>query len=146
MSKHPDIPRLIDKIQKTHSHWYWQGAHNSSNAPVSRYLGKTYYVSRIIYEHYNTVKLKSTELVIRNCGDRQCVNPSHLQIARGNTDHSDYKVLNRGVKQLFEPREIQDIRKRYRQGETQTGIARDLQVTQQSIYSIVHRLSYSWVK
>lgn len=141
------IVRKINPKNKTDC-WFWTGAFNSSDQPVTRLNGKLCYVHRVLWDHYHHIEKRThndpTRLITRTCGDKRCVNPYHMQVISAQ-EHMDYKCRNQGVKQQFTDTEVSRIRLEYRRGLTQVELADMYGVSQQTIHCIVAKKTYKWV-
>ena len=145
------VEHLLKRIQPVDKEtcWIWPGGVNASGQPITRWHGKLCYVHRILWDRYCRVEKRTnddpTRLIRKMCGNKLCVNPYHMRIMNPQ-EHMEHKCRTKGVKQLFTEQEVQTIRRNHSLGDSQTLLADEWGVTQQSIHAIVTRRAYKWVR
>jgi hypothetical protein len=72
--------------------WTWLGAVNSKGYGTMRYNGQVVCAHRVYYLHYVCPEIPRKFDIHHVCGNRLCVNPSHLQpVAHVRHGHYQYR-------------------------------------------------------
>jgi hypothetical protein len=72
-------PRLMKRTLRTlDGHLLWTGG-LSNGRPAAKHEGRTVYIKRLVWEHENGA-IPEGAVVISTCGERNCVEPSHLAL------------------------------------------------------------------
>ena len=125
--------------------------------PNSKYGVKRYYVysikingkwtmtgaHRLAYELFYGVS-PGNKLVLHHCDNMKCVKPDHLYL--GNYKDNKKDQIERGHQvrgeicgtSILKNDDILNIRERFANGETHTGIAKDYRVSKATIGNIIH--------
>lgn len=137
--------------------WEWTGSKNSSGYGQLGIDGKLYLVHRISYALFVGM-IPDDMLVCHVCDDPKCVNPDHLflgtykdnmhdMISKHREDHSkSAKGERNGRTQRKLTNEIvYQIREMIEQGHTNTEIARNFGVKQNTISQIKTKRNWKWL-
>lgn len=111
---------------------------------------KTRLAHRLSYEIHRG-DIPAGMLVCHTCDNRKCVNPDHLFLGdhQANTDDCAQKGRRANLKGVQCPwsklsvHQVQEIRRRYAQGETQLALGVEFGVSQTNVGRIVNRKTYS---
>lgn len=73
-------PRLMKRTVRTSDgHLLWTGG-LANGYPAAKHEGKTVYVKRLVWEHENG-PIPEGAVMISTCGQRACIEPSHLALS-----------------------------------------------------------------
>lgn len=76
--------------------WEWTGGHHKQGYPMCRFDGQMHIAARLFKEDKIGKTLKHAERVVNQCGNVNCVNPDHYEIATKGSEFwrkggSDYR-------------------------------------------------------
>ena len=80
------------------------------------------------------------------CDNRQCVNPEHLLVGTRADNNADTSKRDRNGNALLTNDDATEIRRRWKNGESQVSIGRDYNVSRHVIYSVVHYRTYKYAE
>jgi hypothetical protein len=139
--------RFWAKVEKTPSCWNWTGSRNKKG--YGRFgLSHTKHgepaivltAPRVAWTLTNGL-IPDGQCVLHKCDNPACVNPEHLWLGTRLDNNRDTIAKGRqgrpSAKLTIE--QVQEIRKRYAQGENQTSLGRQFGVTNITVHMIVHR-------
>src|SRR3990167_9441088 len=74
-----NTPEIIEsRLDKTGDCWVWTGGRDKDGYGRTSYLGKEWFVHRLMYEWYNP-ELEDHLVVMHTCDNPPCANPKHLK-------------------------------------------------------------------
>lgn len=136
------MARFWAKVQMTLSCWEWSGSRDALGYGMFKHKGKTRRAHRISWEsRYG--KVPDGLLVLHHCDNPSCVNPAHLFLGTNADNNRDMVSKGRarypgrpGVGFKLSEVEVEQIRSRVRDGESQSAVAKHFGVNQ----SLVSRI------
>ena len=133
------------RVVKTERCWQWTGAKHVAGYGEFRFAGETLRAHRFSYElHHGPVR--DGMHVAHHCDNPPCTNPEHVFLATHDENMLDMAKKLRTGQAKLDPEEVRHVRARLAAGETQTGIARDLDMSQSAIWLIKEGWNWSHVK
>lgn len=144
--------RFWDKVLKTSSCWEWQGKRRKDGYGVISIEGKQRRAHRFSVE-MRRGPLTPDKKVLHSCDNPPCVRPSHLRVGTQKDNLLEMRKRDRNAyarrgalhpNAKFSDKEIHVIRGMFLTGlDTQEGIARKFNTTQQQISRIVRHQRYA---
>lgn len=139
------VVRFWRKVRKTETCWLWTGAQRSEYGQFHPRKGKSIKAHRYAYElTYGAVP--AGKLVCHTCDNPLCVNPAHLWLGTDKDNMQDAARKGRIPHAKFTPAQVRAIRRRVAEGEVQSHLARELDVSRSAINQIVLRQTYAHVR
>lgn len=89
----PLMDRIMEKVIKTDSCWLWTGAISHGYGRIGKGK-KTYFVHRIVFEHFNG-KIGPGLLACHRCDNPKCCNPDHIFLGNQDANMKDMARKNR---------------------------------------------------
>lgn len=136
--------------------WEWQGSRARTNWPYGhfRFRGHTKTTHRLSYAlHYGAIP--EGMFVCHRCDNPPCVNPAHLFVGTHTDNVRDMHSKGRAATTCTEGSKnghttmdedaVRSIRARYRLGESQSAIARDLGISQTTVSLMVLRRTWKHI-
>ncbi len=71
------LEELLERITKTNSCWFWNGAKNSRGYGQVQFNGKRTYVHRLVYA-FVFGEIPKNSFILHKCDTPLCCNPEHL--------------------------------------------------------------------
>lgn len=130
--------RFEAKVIRGESCWGWKGCRDSSGRGLLYVSGKLQKAHRVSWELYHESEIPSGRYVRPTCGNRDCVNPEHLQVSKGTKSvdprrrHTDWKKLD------------PELRAAADRGESRCSLAHRLDVPIGRIYDRSKKLGLKW--
>jgi hypothetical protein len=118
--------------------WIWQGAVNNNGYGIRTFGGKHQVCTAAHRLYYEMLKGPIPEgLVVDHlCNNRRCVNPDHLHPT------TPAKNVRRSARAKLSMSEAAEIRRRAKEGETATAMAREFGVTQPTISNVIRGVTF----
>lgn len=143
--------RFWAKVQKSDGCWLWQRARDP------RGYGRGVWRGRTGFAHRHAYRIAFGDFdprlhVLHDCDNPPCVRPSHLHLGTHPDNMHEASERRRfphgeahsGARLTIEA--VRDIRARHAAGATQRALARDYTVSEGTIHSVVHRLTWRHVE
>lgn len=133
--------------------WMWNGNLDSHGYGQLKIGGKTLLAHRVSYQIHNG-EIPEGLHVLHDCDIRNCVNPEHLHLGT-NADNVRERMergkstAHRGEEHgraKLTAKQVQDIRARFNNGETQLSLGREYGVNQTHISRIVNKVEWRHVE
>lgn len=125
--------------------WLWRGACNDDGYGLFWYDHTSWLAHRFSYIlHYTNVA--DDLYVLHTCDNPACVNPTHLFLGTQHDNMLDMAKKKRHPRHKLSVQAVAEIRKRAAAGETQSALAKEFGVCQQSVCQIVHNKCYKYVR
>jgi len=127
--------------------WEWQACEDKDGYGRFWYNNITGRAHVYSYEKFNGV-LKDNENVFHHCDNPSCVNPAHLFSGPNRVNSADMVRKGRSAKgehhgmSKLTYKKVDEIHERWNNGETQTAIAKSMNVSQTTVGRVV--LKQSW--
>lgn len=135
------INRIWNKVEKTDTCWWWIGAKGSNGYGNINLNGKTYQITRLIYEIYKGV-IPNKHQICHTCDNPTCVNPDHLFIGTALENQRDCTQKKRRgdvTPNVLRGRYL-EVKKLYIEEKlTMAQIAKIMNVTKPSIWYIINK-------
>jgi len=143
-------------IKEPNDCWDWEGSKDRHGYGRLSYKGKREQLAnRVVWELLNG-EIPPSMCVCHSCDNTSCVNPAHLWLGTHQDNMADMmkKKRNRsGIhygtdnpKSKLTEYKVREIRRRKKEGERTTDLAREFNVTLTAIRSIEIRLNWKWLK
>jgi hypothetical protein len=154
------IDRLFDRCTENpatpliagHHCLEWTGS-TSDGYGLLRVGRRKVLVHRLLFELANHQRIPPGVLVMHECDNRRCCEPTHLRLGTPADNTADMVEKGRSVlcgrpgerntNAKLSTRQVREIRQRYETGETQTALAREFGVHPSNVSLIVRGASWS---
>ena len=140
--------RAIDPVSLC---WNWTGTLDKRGYGVIQFQGRQRFVHRLSVEHHHGLALSALQFVCHRCDNPRCFNPDHLFIsdAVGNMVDRDSKQRQAQGSRIAHAKLseslVREIRMRRDSGESGVALAKDYQVSDDTIYEICARHTWKHV-
>jgi len=126
--------------------WEWMG-HKKSKLPYGGFVfrGKSLIASRVSYMLY-IGKIPEGKIVLHNCDNPSCVNPSHLRVGTYLDNQIDKLTRGRGKVEKLNIEQVTEIKKLLKTKIPDRRIAMQYNVSPTTIGRIKKEKLWSWVK
>lgn len=130
--------------------WEWRGYRTPDGYGRFVFEMKNIPAHRAAYQVYNG-PIPNGMVIRHTCDTPPCVNPAHLLVGKPADNVRDRTERDRTCKGSDKPQsklceaDVRDIRRRYAAGESQYKLKDEYGVAQNTIWSIVHRITWSHV-
>ena len=145
--------KFLTKVEKTPACWVWTANKTSQGyGVITVNHTKQLYAHRVSWElHFGPVP--SGKLVCHKCDNRACVNPTHLFLGTHQDNTTDMMTKKRNnpprgdrcAHSKLTAADVVEIRSLYRDGATQSSLAKKFLVSDRSIFAIIHGKTWSHV-
>ena len=137
----------VDKTSDASGCWLWTGCKIPYGHGHVRWKGKTRYTHVVAWLLTGNIIPEGLELAHSGIckGKPHCCNPEHLTPKTRNENQLDRHRDGTMVQAKFNEEEVRQIRRRLAEGETQTKIAKDFNVSKDAISSIKRGRTWSHV-
>ena len=149
----PIEDRFWPKVSKSSGCWNWTANRLRSKDGTKRYgliggggrKGGTLYAHRVSWEIHNGA-IPEGMCVCHSCDNTACVNPKHLFLGTHKQNMEDMSRKGRSVGKTgpksgttakLSRKEVQEMQKRYTNGETQSGLAAEYSVSTATVSNYV---------
>jgi len=119
--------------------------------PKVSFRGRNVALTRLLYHNYVGKITKENPYILHKCDtDGRCVCLKHLYAGTAKQNAADRMAHGNHYKNGTTPKltkdNVKEIRKRYRDGETQSQIAKKFKIDQTNVSQIVLRKSWAWLE
>ena len=137
----------VDKTSSSFGCWLWTGFKSPEGYGGINFLGNVTVASRVSWIiHYGPIP--ANKLVCHNCpgGDNPaCVNPAHLWLGTYKENTRDQVLKGRHSQSKLSDESVIQIRQRKANGEKQSALAAEFNVSEAAIWGVVKRHYYTHI-